>query len=66
LIAFEDHLTVTEEQVTRLEQVFESIGEKAKGKKCDVASAPLHTGHFQMGFNRHILTRAIFDRLRST
>src|SRR5678815_3438083 len=33
--AFEDHLAVTEEQITRLEQVFESIGEKAKGKKCD-------------------------------
>jgi len=33
--AFEDHLAVTKEQVSRLEQVFESIGEKAKGKKCE-------------------------------
>ena len=33
--AFEDHLAVTEEQITRLDQIFESIGEKAKGKKCD-------------------------------
>ena len=33
--AFEDHLTVTKEQITRLEQVFESIGEKARGKKCE-------------------------------
>ena len=33
--AFEDHLAVTKEQITRLEQVFESIGEKAKGKKCE-------------------------------
>jgi ferritin-like metal-binding protein YciE len=33
--AFEDHLAVTEEQITRLERVFESIGEKAKGKKCE-------------------------------
>ena len=33
--AFEDHLSVTEEQIARLEQVFESIGEKAKGKKCE-------------------------------
>jgi len=33
--AFDDHLSVTEEQITRLEQVFESIGEKAKGKKCE-------------------------------
>ena len=28
--AFEDHLAVTKEQITRLEQVFESIGEKSK------------------------------------
>jgi ferritin-like metal-binding protein YciE len=33
--AFEDHLAVTEEQVARLEQVFELLGEKARGKKCE-------------------------------
>ena len=33
--AINDHLTVTEKQVTRLEQVFTSIGEKATAKKCD-------------------------------
>jgi ferritin-like metal-binding protein YciE len=33
--AFETHLTQTEAQVTRLMQVFESIGEDAEGKKCD-------------------------------
>ena len=33
--AFTEHLRVTEEQVSRLEQVFESIGEKPRGKKCD-------------------------------
>jgi ferritin-like metal-binding protein YciE len=33
--AFEDHLAVTQEQVARLEQVFEILGEKARGKKCD-------------------------------
>lgn len=33
--AFEDHLAVTEEQVSRLEQVFELLGEKARGKKCE-------------------------------
>jgi ferritin-like metal-binding protein YciE len=33
--AFEDHLAVTEEQISRLDKVFESIGEKAKGKKCE-------------------------------
>jgi ferritin-like metal-binding protein YciE len=33
--AFESHLEQTEEQVTRLEQVFELLEEKAQGKKCD-------------------------------
>ncbi len=33
--AFDEHLVVTKEQVVRLEQVFESIVEKAKGKKCE-------------------------------
>lgn len=33
--AFADHLAVTEEQVSRLDQVFEILGEKARGKKCE-------------------------------
>jgi ferritin-like metal-binding protein YciE len=33
--ALEDHLSVTEEQVSRLDQVFEIIGVKAQGKKCE-------------------------------
>ncbi len=33
--AFADHLAVTKEQVTRLEQVFEVMGKKAQAKKCD-------------------------------
>lgn len=33
--AFEDHRVMTLVQVTRLEQVFESLGEKAKAKKCE-------------------------------
>lgn len=32
--AFEEHLAQTEEQVQRLEQVFESLGEKPKAEKC--------------------------------
>ena len=32
--AFETHLRETEGQVKRLDQVFEILGEKAKGKKC--------------------------------
>lgn len=33
--AIEDHLAVTEGQVQRLEQVFELLGETARGKKCE-------------------------------
>jgi ferritin-like metal-binding protein YciE len=32
--AFEEHAEVTEEQVGRLEQVFELLGKPARGKKC--------------------------------
>jgi ferritin-like metal-binding protein YciE len=33
--AFQNHRAETEVQVQRLEQVFEILGEKAKGKKCE-------------------------------
>ena len=33
--AFTAHLKETENQITRLDQVFRSIGETARGKKCD-------------------------------
>jgi len=33
--AFEEHLEVTQEHVSRLEQIFEMMGEKAQGKKCE-------------------------------
>jgi ferritin-like metal-binding protein YciE len=33
--ALKEHLTVTQQQVIRLEQVFESIGAKAAAKKCE-------------------------------
>jgi ferritin-like metal-binding protein YciE len=33
--AIEDHLAQTEEQVSRLEQVFEIMGEKPQAKKCE-------------------------------
>src|SRR6201987_3768382 len=31
---FEEHLRQTSEHVSRLEQIFEMLGEKASGKKC--------------------------------
>jgi ferritin-like metal-binding protein YciE len=33
--AFQDHLEVTEEQIARLEQIFEIMGKKAQAKKCE-------------------------------
>jgi len=33
--AFADHLEITKEHVSRLEQVFEKLGKKAVGKKCE-------------------------------
>lgn len=32
--AFQEHLTVTEQQIERLEQIFETLGKSPKGKKC--------------------------------
>jgi ferritin-like metal-binding protein YciE len=42
--AINDHLAVTEEQVTRLEQVFASVGEKASAKKCDAMEGLIKEG----------------------
>jgi len=42
--AFAEHLAVTEEQVTRLEQVFEMMGEKARGKKCEAMEGLVKEG----------------------
>lgn len=35
VMAFEDHLQMTQQQITRLEQVFRTLGEDAEGKKCE-------------------------------
>jgi ferritin-like metal-binding protein YciE len=42
--AFEEHLGQTENHVTRLEQIFESLGEKATGKKCAAMSGLIKEG----------------------
>jgi ferritin-like metal-binding protein YciE len=42
--AIEDHLVQTETHVTRLEQVFASIGEKAVAKKCDAMDGLIKEG----------------------
>ena len=42
--AFEAHLQETQGHVARLEQVFESIGEKARGKHCDGIAGIIEDG----------------------
>lgn len=42
--AFADHLEATKEHVTRLEQVFEVLGEKAVAKKCDAMEGLVKEG----------------------
>ncbi|WP_159798994.1 ferritin-like domain-containing protein [Flavobacterium sp. MK4S-17] len=42
--AIEEHITVTEEQVSRLEKVFELAGKKASGKKCDAMDGLIKEG----------------------
>ena len=44
IAAIEDHLNVTKEQVSRLEQVFEIIGKKAQAKKCDAMEGLIKEG----------------------
>jgi len=42
--AFEQHLKETEEQIQRLEQIFEMIGESPRGKTCDGMKGLLEEG----------------------
>lgn len=44
ITAINDHLAVTEQQVARLEQVFEIVGEKAAAKKCDAMEGLIKEG----------------------
>ena len=42
--AFEEHLEQTEEQISRLDQVFESLGEKMKRKTCKAMQGLVEEG----------------------
>ena len=42
--AFEQHLEQTEEHVSRLERIFEELGEKPKGKKCKAMQGLIEEG----------------------
>lgn len=46
--AFEQHLEQTQEQISRLERVFEELGEKPKGKKCEAMKGLLEEGKQMM------------------
>lgn len=46
--AFESHLTETENQITRLEQVFASLDEPVKSKECKVMKGLLEEGKEMM------------------
>jgi ferritin-like metal-binding protein YciE len=47
--AFEEHLEVTRGQVTRMEQVFETLGETPRGKKCKAMQGLIEEGSELMG-----------------
>ena len=42
--AFEQHLEQTEEQISRLDRIFEELGEKAKGHKCKAMAGLVEEG----------------------
>lgn len=56
--AFTDHLKETETQITRLEQVFEVIGEKVKGEKCKAMEGLLKEGE---DFMKEDATEEVMD-----
>jgi len=42
--AFEEHLDVTQTQITRLEEIFENLGESADAKKCEAMKGIIDEG----------------------
>lgn len=44
IAAIEEHVTVTEGQVQRLEKIFEILGESNRGKKCDAMEGLIKEG----------------------
>lgn len=42
--AFEEHTQVTQEQVSRLEKIFEALGKPARGKKCKAMEGLIEEG----------------------
>lgn len=46
--AISNHIVQTEEHVTRLEDIFEQLGEKARGKKCEAMEGLIKEGESAM------------------
>jgi ferritin-like metal-binding protein YciE len=46
--AFEQHLEQTQEQISRLDRIFEELGEKSKGHKCEAMKGLLEEGRQMM------------------
>ncbi|ARS34996.1 ferritin-like domain-containing protein [Pontibacter actiniarum] len=46
--AFQEHLQVTENQIKRLEKVFDSMGEKATGEKCKAMEGIIREAEMMM------------------
>jgi ferritin-like metal-binding protein YciE len=46
--SIENHIMETQNQITRLEQVFEMLGQKATGKKCDAMEGLVEEGKNMM------------------
>jgi ferritin-like metal-binding protein YciE len=61
--AFQTHLKQTEAQIDRLEQVFESIGEKAKGKPCKGMKGLIEEGQEAMeeDYDAEVLDAALIS-----
>jgi len=56
--AFEDHLEQTQEHVTRLEEIFDALGEKATGKKCMAMQGLIKEGDELMAMDEGALRDA--------
>lgn len=48
-MAFEDHLRVTQGQISRLEQIFQLLGQNAEAKKCEGMEGLLKEGESVIG-----------------
>jgi ferritin-like metal-binding protein YciE len=60
---FEEHLEQTKEHVSRLEEIFEALGEKPTGKKCAGMAGLVKEGEEMMGedFSEEVMDAALIS-----